>query len=83
MSELVGDLKRDSSKWIKTTGDTSQNFHWQDGYGAFTVSKSKVPEVIRYIQTQREHHQGKTFADEYLELLRLHEVEYDVRYVWG
>ena len=60
-----------------------RGFAWQDGYGAFTVSKSNLPEVVRYIRNQREHHRKRTFQEEYLGLLRRHGVEYDERYVWG
>lgn len=60
-----------------------RGFAWQDGYGAFTVSKSNVPSVIDYIQNQREHHRTKTFQEEYLEFLEKHGVEYDERYLWG
>jgi REP element-mobilizing transposase RayT len=81
-SRIAQFLKGDSSKWIHTSFSDLRDFGWQDGYGAFTVSKSKVPEVIRYIQHQREHHKVKSFEEEYLELLRLHGVEYDERYVW-
>ena len=66
LSELVGDLKRDSSKWIKTKGKEFENFHWQDGYGAFTVSASSVPDVIAYIRNQREHHRTISLQEEYL-----------------
>jgi len=59
-----------------------RGFEWQDGYGAFTVSKSQVPDVIEYIKNQREHHSWKTFQDEYLELLQKHGVDYDERYLW-
>ena len=58
-------------------------FEWQDGYGAFTVSKSQVPDLIEYIQNQREHHRKKTFQEEYLELLKKHGVDYDERYLWN
>jgi putative transposase len=58
-------------------------FGWQDGYGAFSVSKSNVPSVVKYIQDQREHHKTQTFQEEYLEFLKKHGVEYDERYLWG
>jgi hypothetical protein len=60
-----------------------RGFAWQDGYGAFTVSKSNIPSVISYIQNQREHHRKKTFQEEYRELLEKHGIEYDERYIWG
>ena len=52
-------------------------------YGAFTMSKSNLPEVIQYIESQREHHHKKTFQEEYLDFLKSHGVDYDERYVWG
>ena len=76
-------LKGDSSKWIHEEFPGLQNFGWQDGYGAFTVSKSNSPGVIEYIQNQREHHRKKTFQEEFLEFLLANGVEYDERYVWG
>jgi putative transposase len=76
-------LKGDSSKWIHEEFSTLRNFRWQDGYGAFTVSKSNIPKVIKYIQNQREHHRKKTFQEEYLEFLRENDIEYDERYLWG
>ena len=76
-------LKSDSSKWIHEEFPTLRNFRWQDGYGAFTVSKSNIPTVIKYIRNQREHHRKKTFQEEYLEFLRENGVDYDERYLWG
>ena len=60
-----------------------RDFAWQDGYGAFTVSKSNLESVVGYIQKQREHHQRKTFQEEYLEFLQRHGIDYDERYLWG
>ena len=60
-----------------------EGFGWQDGYGAFTVSASNVPSVVAYIQGQREHHRTKTFQEEYLALLKRHDIEFDERYIWG
>ena len=57
-------------------------FHWQDGYGAFTVSRSKVDAVTAYIDHQMEHHREQTFQEEYLKMLDDHEVEYDPKYLW-
>jgi len=76
-------LKGDSSKWIHEEFSALRNFGWQDGYGAFTVSKSNIPAVIQYIQNQREHHRKKTFQEEYLEFLHANNIEYDERYLWG
>jgi putative transposase len=56
---------------------------WQDGYAAFTVSKSNINQVVSYIKNQREHHRKKTFQEEYVEFLRANAIEYDERYLWG
>ena len=82
-SQIAQFLKGDSSKWIHEEFPALRDFAWQDGYGAFTVSKSNLPEIVRYIQHQRDHHRKRTFQDEYREFLRKHGVEYDERYVWG
>jgi putative transposase len=82
-SQIVQFLKGDSSKWIHAQFRSLRRFAWQDGYGAFTVSRSDLPELMHYIQNQREHHRIKTFQEEYLELLHRHEIQYDERYLWG
>jgi len=82
-SQIAQYLKGDSSKWIHEEFPKLRGFEWQDGYGAFTVSKSQIPEVIKYIRNQREHHRKKTFQEEYLELLQKHGVDYDETYLWG
>ena len=82
-SEIAQYLKGESSKWIHEEFPAMRDFIWQDGYGAFTVSKSDLPDVIRYIQNQREHHRKKTFQEEYLEFLNKYGIEYDERYLWG
>ena len=76
-------LKGDSSKWIHEEFSALRNFGWQDGYAAFTVSKSDIPRVIKYIQNQRAHHRKKTFQEEYLEFLHANGIDYDERYLWG
>ncbi len=81
--EIAKYLKGDSSKWIHEEFPDLQGFAWQDGYSAFTVSKSNAPIIVSYIQNQREHHQTQTFQEEYLEFLKKHGVEYDERYLWG
>jgi len=81
--EIAKYLKGESSKWIHETFADLRDFGWQDGYGAFTVSKSKLPDVVSYIQKQRIHHQAQTFQDEYREMLDKHSVEYDEQYLWG
>jgi putative transposase len=82
-AQIAKYLKGDSSKWIHETFADLQDFAWQDGYGAFTVSKSNVPMVASYIQNQRAHHQTQSFQDEYREFLKKHGVEYDELYLWG
>ena len=59
-----------------------QGFGWQDGYGAFTVSKSVLPEVVSYVQDQREHHRQKSFQEEFVAFLVRHEIGYDEKYLW-
>jgi REP-associated tyrosine transposase len=83
LSQMAQYLKGDSSKWIHEEFPELRGFAWQDGYGAFTVSKSNIPDVIRYIENQREHHQRKSFQEEYLDFLNKHGVDYDERYIWG
>jgi REP-associated tyrosine transposase len=83
LSQIAQYLKGDSSKWIHEKFPELRGFAWQDGYGAFTVSKSNLPDVIRYIENQREHHQRKSFQEEYLDFLNKHGIDYDERYVWG
>jgi REP element-mobilizing transposase RayT len=82
-SKIAQHLKGESSKWIHEEFPTMSRFGWQDGYGAFTVSKSQLPEAIRYIQRQREHHRKKTFQEEYKAFLKQYGIEYDERYLWG
>ena len=82
IADLVEEVKTESSKWIKTKGQEFRNFHWQNGYGAFSISQSQVSTVKRYIRRQKEHHRRVTFQDEYRRFLAAYEVEYDERYVW-
>jgi putative transposase len=82
ISSAIQLLKGGSSLWFHETFRRSA-FAWQDGYGAFTVSKSQLPEVIRYVERQREHHRRQTFQAEYRGLLDRHGVDYDERYLWG
>jgi REP element-mobilizing transposase RayT len=82
LSALIGDIKRDSSKWIKTKGDKFHDFQWQDGYGAFSISQSQTETVKRYIERQKIKHRIITFEDEFREFLKKYETKYDERYVW-
>ena len=81
-SKIVQLVKGGASAWIHSTFPALRAFAWQDGYGAFTVSKSNLPEVAAYIQNQREHHRTRTFQEEYVALLEKHGIEYDARYLW-
>jgi putative transposase len=76
-------LKAESSKWIRTEFSRLSKFGWQDGYGIFSVSQSSVPDVMAYIENQREHHTTMSFEEEYVQLLKLHHVEYDERFLFG
>jgi putative transposase len=79
---LLEELKKQSSKWIKTQGPSHQDFYWQAGYGAFSVSESRLPEVRDYIANQEEHHRKITYQDEFRALCRKHGLELDERYAW-
>ncbi|MGZ8541902.1 MAG: IS200/IS605 family transposase [Chitinophagaceae bacterium] len=82
ISSLVQNVKTESSKWIKNEKHCSSSFAWQEGYGAFSYSKSHVPDVIRYIQNQQAHHKKETFLEEYSRLLKAFEIEYEERYIF-
>jgi putative transposase len=82
LAGLTAEVKKGSSKWIKTKGADFRSFHWQDGYAAFSVSPSKAEEVKRYIAQQKEHHRRRSFQEELILFLRKHGVEYDERYIW-
>ena len=81
VSDLVGEIKVESSKWIKSYGGPP-DFAWQGGYGAFSVSASNLDEVEAYIANQEKHHARVSFQDEFRSFLRKYQVEYDERYVW-
>jgi putative transposase len=82
IAQVVENVKTSSSKWLKTKDPALADFHWQSGYGIFSVSQSNADEVIDYILRQEEHHSKMTFQDELRRLLERYEVEYDERYVW-
>jgi hypothetical protein len=81
LSELMQDIKG-SSSWINGKKFVRGKFSWQEGYGAFSYAKSDLPNVIRYINNQQEHHRKKTFAEEYPDLLKEFEIAYDDRFVF-
>ena len=81
-AELIEQIKKISSKWIKTIDTRYRGFLWQRGYGAFSVSPSQLDAVLQYVETQQEHHRTRTFQEGFRDLLRRHGVNFDERYVW-
>ena len=81
-SDLMFNVKRSSSLWINDNRFVMGRFSWQEGFGAFSYGKSQIPNVANYIENQENHHKKRNFMEEYLELLKLFEIEYDERYVF-
>ena len=81
-SELVQEIKTGSSRWLKTKDIRMADFHWQTGYGAFSISPAHRPALEKYISCQAEHHCKVTFQDEYRRLLNKYGLQCDERYVW-
>ena len=82
ISDLMKDVKQGSSLWINENKLTNGHFEWQEGYGAFSHSKSQVNSVIDYIQNQEIHHKKRTFREEYLEFLEKFEIDYDEKFIF-
>ncbi len=82
VADLVKELKRDSSQWLKTKAPDLASFYWQNGYGAFSVSPGHVEALRAYIANQEEHHRTVSFQDEFRRLLTKYGLEWDERYVW-
>ncbi len=82
LSDLMKQVKQDSSKWINQKGFVNGKFSWQADYGAFSYSKNDLPNVINYIKNQESHHKTKTFTEEYLQLLLDFEIDFDDRYIF-
>lgn len=82
IATVVEEIKKRSSKWIKTKDAAFENFAWQAGYGAFSIGQSNVAAVKKYIANQKAHHAKKIFQDEFRSLLQKYEIEYDEQYVW-
>ena len=80
--KVVEDIKKKSSKWIKTKGNGYSFFSWQNGYGAFSVSQSKVKMVLDYILKQKEHHKSVDFKAELLKFLKKYDLDFDEKYLW-
>jgi putative transposase len=83
LAKVVEEVKKGSSKWIKSLGRGFVTFTWQNGYAAFSVSESKVAEAKRYIERQAEHHRRISFKDELTQLFTRHGIEYDERHLWS
>ena len=82
ISDLIRDIKNNSSKFINEQRFVNGKFHWQEGYGVFSYSHSQLDNVYQYILNQEEHHKKKTFREEYLEFLEKFEIEYDEKYLF-
>ena len=82
LMKLVEEIKKNSSKWIKTKSLDYSGFYWQDGYGAFSISHGHVEKVTKYIKNQKVHHQNITFQDEFREILQHYDVDFDEHYIW-
>ncbi|SHM51403.1 IS200/IS605 family transposase [Flavobacterium chilense] len=80
--KLVEEVKKQSSKWIKTIDDNYAKFYWQDGYGIFSVNPSEIEIVVQYIKNQEEHHKKRTFKEELVAFLNKYNVTYDERFLW-
>ena len=82
LSSLVEDIKKNSSRWIKTKNSYYQHFSWQGGYAGYSVSQSKVTVVANYFEQQKEHHQKQSFKDEYIQFLQEYAIDFDENYLW-
>lgn len=82
LSDLMMTLKKDSSKWIKTNGTAFRHFHWQDGYGTFSIGESQVGVVKDYVRGQKERHKTISFEDELVKLAERYGVPFDPRHLW-
>jgi REP element-mobilizing transposase RayT len=82
LSEMLRQIKSDSSKWIHGHWIKRRAFHWQRGYGGFTVSRSAEERIAKYIRNQDAHHRKMSFQEEFIKLLKGHGVDYDERYIW-
>ena len=83
VSHLVEEVKRNSSRWVKSLSPQYEQFAWQGGYAAFSVSQSVADKTKEYINNQMEHHKRVSFREEYLQFLQLYNIEYDERYVFS
>ena len=82
LSKLIEEIKKGSSKWIKTKGQFYAEFSWQNGYGAFSIGQSSFDNLRKYIQNQQEHHKKISFEDEFRTFLKRYDIQFDERYLW-
>jgi len=82
LSSLMQEVKRDSSEWINKKRWVVGKFEWQEGYGAFSYGKSQIPDVINYIEDQKQHHAKRTFQEEYKRILDMFGMKYEDRYIF-
>jgi REP element-mobilizing transposase RayT len=83
LSSALRDLKANSSGWMHDVFPEVRDFSWQNGYGAFTVSASQIPFVEKYILNQESHHRKRSFRDEFVEMLKVNDIEFDERFLWS
>ena len=81
-AKLLEEVKKQSSKWIKTKGAEYTDFYWQAGYGIFSVNPKRLEALVKYISNQKEHHSKKSFQEELIDHLNKYGVEFDERYIW-
>jgi putative transposase len=82
LSDAMRTIKANTSRWAGEKWSARRQFGWQTGYGAFSVSRSNIREVLTYIRNQETHHQKVTFQEEFIAFLKRHEIGYDERYIW-
>ncbi len=82
VASFMAEIKRESSKWLKTKDINLSQFQWQAGYGVFSISPSHVDDLRRYIENQEKHHRRESFQEEYRRLLEKYDIDYDEKYVW-
>ena len=80
--ETAAKIKAESSKWIKQQGTPLPDFHWQTGYGAFSVNPGETSKAVQYIANQEEHHRNRTFQEEFLLFLKKYNIPYDEKHLW-
>lgn len=82
LSDLIRDVKANSSRFINEQKWVSGKFEWQEGFGAFTLGHSQIDVIVKYIKNQEEHHRARTFQEEYIEFLKKYEIEYKPEYIF-